>query len=793
MITKDKKKLRLKTKSKILVLGLILVVLVGVFSFIKKADAQVCTGVGVPDSSCGDCLTSANQGGAHIKYSTQAQCGVPPNQWFVSQTNAAANTAAQNAPKDSDFANTIGSCGWLGVLTGFPCLFQKIIYVLFVAIPSFLMIFAAKFFNFVTALTLSSSMYEAPFISTIWTIVRDFANIFFILILLYAAIKIILELGHGDGKKIVASVIVIALLVNFSLFFTKVVIDSSNIVALIFYNKIDTTNTKYTPTGGTTNTTEKDMAGALVSRFNPNELFSGKVFETIKKDPNNKDGLGFFLKVAIMILYGLIAYALVYAFFMVGLAMFGRMLNLMMLMIVSPLAFVTKSVPKMSGINTIGFDSWLKKLLETSFMAAVFMFIVYIISEILRADVFKINPNYQETVAMLVVLFMPAILIVMLLLKGVKYAKEASGEFTGAVITGAKVAGGLAIGGAALGTAFAGRTAIARTTAAMSRRPGAQTYGRARFEYSKEYKKWERDGKKGAAPTKPTAPGNILDRFGAKINQSQWKSGNIAHDRHEMEELKKKIGVEGLGDKFLSGVDRKRMEETYIKDKRSEIEGDIRRGSNAKGEVMPPIEIKDAGGINATTDSAGRPITARDENDYKAQRRQAIIDDIATVADPKDWDSSAGKLTNQGERKVEDKLNTEFNEGLRKLAEAIGQERYVKLEKGAGEKVGIGTMAMAKTTSGTYDPRNLAEIGKNKGGSLSYKATAGLIAIVATGLRMGLKQGAGVEVGTPKGDFMLDLKNTIADALKNISVKVDVSNKGSSHTDSQGTSGGGHH
>ena len=152
------------------------------------------------------------------------------------------------------------------------------------------MALTAQVFDFTAALTLSDEMYRAKFITTIWTIVRDFSNIFFILILLYAAFQVILGLGHGGGKKIVASVILIALLVNFSLFISRVVVDAGNVLGLIFYNKIATDHVNYQPVSDPTltNVKEKDLAGALISSFRINNLDpTGKVIQSVIVDVEN--------------------------------------------------------------------------------------------------------------------------------------------------------------------------------------------------------------------------------------------------------------------------------------------------------------------------------------------------------------------------------------------------------------------------------------------------------------------------------------------------------------------------
>src|SRR3989344_1416303 len=72
-------------------------------------------------------------------------------------------------------------------------------------------------------------------INEAWSVIRDLANMSFIFVLLYAAIKTILGTG-SDTKNLIVKIIVVAILINFSLFFTKVVIDASNVLAIAFYD-----------------------------------------------------------------------------------------------------------------------------------------------------------------------------------------------------------------------------------------------------------------------------------------------------------------------------------------------------------------------------------------------------------------------------------------------------------------------------------------------------------------------------------------------------------------------------
>ncbi|MCC6290674.1 hypothetical protein IT398_01220 [Candidatus Nomurabacteria bacterium] len=73
-------------------------------------------------------------------------------------------------------------------------------------------------------------------VKTAWSIFRDLVNISFIFVLLYVAIGTILQLNSVQGKHLLKNVIIAALLVNFSFFFTGIIIDASNVVANQFYS-----------------------------------------------------------------------------------------------------------------------------------------------------------------------------------------------------------------------------------------------------------------------------------------------------------------------------------------------------------------------------------------------------------------------------------------------------------------------------------------------------------------------------------------------------------------------------
>jgi hypothetical protein len=72
-------------------------------------------------------------------------------------------------------------------------------------------------------------------IDIVWTAFRDLANILIIGMFVFIAISIILGIKAYGERKMIARVLVVAVLINFSLLFTKIIIDGANFTAYQFY------------------------------------------------------------------------------------------------------------------------------------------------------------------------------------------------------------------------------------------------------------------------------------------------------------------------------------------------------------------------------------------------------------------------------------------------------------------------------------------------------------------------------------------------------------------------------
>lgn len=430
-----------------------------------------------------------------------------PNPLPDGTCGAAQSTTATAAPDAKD--TLFGTCSPSDRQFTIESCTVRVLYIIFFQLPAYVLWLTAYLFNASIPLTLGTALYENNFLPEAWRIVRDFSNIFFILVLLYIAIKMILGIGGADIKKMVVNVIIAALLINFSMFMTRLVIDSSNILALIFYNKI-TVNPAQTSTESTTpyfatlnesktGIVEKDIAGGIVKGFDVTQFLSpdALVQKTNKNPTNTADSsvkstvigatvgtlfspglgtiaggyVGYFASstaggvptgILVTIIFTACAVFLLasYAFLVAGFAFFGRLIELWILIIFSPFAFMSFSIPDLKKVKFLGWDAWFERLIGTAFMAPIFMFFLLLISKLVQINILggATNEKTASTLAhAMLILVIPAIIYLTMLYKATEYAKEHSGEFGKMAIKYGKMVAGIA-GGLALTAASGGAT-----------------------------------------------------------------------------------------------------------------------------------------------------------------------------------------------------------------------------------------------------------------------------------------------------------------------------------------------
>jgi hypothetical protein len=278
---------------------------------------------------------------------------------------------------------------------------SNVVYIFTVGLGSALAYVGAFVFDTTVSLSLNSAAYALSFLSSGWTTARDLANMAFILILVYIAYTIMFQAETANTMRMLVGVIFIALIINFSFFFTRVVIDVGNILAVQFYNSIDAptldqtfTNTSGGLAGAAASATQsvgslvsggtfantKDLTSSIMQALDITKLFNNNSFKNAFKES------GFLSSVIILsslyIFIGAAYFILAAMFLAVGVKFLMRIVVLWFLIIASPLAFVAKAVPRkeVSG----WYDRWQSELVRHAFYPAFFLFIFFFISTIMK-------------------------------------------------------------------------------------------------------------------------------------------------------------------------------------------------------------------------------------------------------------------------------------------------------------------------------------------------------------------------------------------------------------------------
>lgn len=265
--------------------------------------------------------------------------------------------------------NPVGS--WIGGVFGgdgtFVDCISLVTYYAVYKPATWLLIIAGYLFDTSIALSIDTHFVNQPFVADTWVVVRDFSNMLFIFILLYTGVQTIL--GLGNWRSTVLRVIIMALLINFSLFFTRVVIDAGNILAVGVYEAMGVVKTGPSAILKPGGPVERNLSESLVANFQPQQFLSkaGKVGGT--------NSTIIFIVAAIVNLFA------AYVMFSVALIFVGRLLAFWFLMIASPFAFISIALPR----GNI-FDWWMSTLLNQSFVAPVFLFLLYVLMKILSAS-----------------------------------------------------------------------------------------------------------------------------------------------------------------------------------------------------------------------------------------------------------------------------------------------------------------------------------------------------------------------------------------------------------------------
>jgi hypothetical protein len=222
-------------------------------------------------------------------------------------------------------------------------------------------------------------------VDTAWSLLRNLVNVSFIFVILYIAVRVVIG-KEGNATHLLVNIIVVALLVNFSAFFTRVVIDASNVLANEFYQQIH-------PEGTTTTGQVAGIAGIFISskgmnlleNFNPPDKTTSSLSGALATEDN---GEAISWGALIVGTFGNIIMVLVtsFVFFAAAIMFLARTITLIILIILSPLAFAAWVIPGLEGQG----KKWMSTLLNQAFFAPFCLLFIWLTIQMIQADTLRV-------------------------------------------------------------------------------------------------------------------------------------------------------------------------------------------------------------------------------------------------------------------------------------------------------------------------------------------------------------------------------------------------------------------
>lgn len=228
-----------------------------------------------------------------------------------------------------------------------------------------------------------SSTFESA-IYLVWQVFRDIGNIVMIFMFVFIAFMTILDSHEYNIKSHAAKIIIVALFINFSLFFTKAAIDVTNYFAFQFYKGIEgialqnaarigetSIGNPVASLGGNTFISTYFLSAMGVSSF----AQYGEILAKNMTDPGNM----FATMVGIFIFQMLATAIFAYG----AILLVVRIVVLMILMATSSLAVVAFLVPKMEQY----FTQWYQALLKNAVFGPILMIMLWAAAHLSQAVV----------------------------------------------------------------------------------------------------------------------------------------------------------------------------------------------------------------------------------------------------------------------------------------------------------------------------------------------------------------------------------------------------------------------
>ncbi|HEY4477156.1 MAG TPA: type IV secretion system protein [Candidatus Paceibacterota bacterium] len=257
-------------------------------------------------------------------------------------------------------------------LTG--CILKGTVFMGYLGLSFFgwLLGIVGQFFNLIIMLQ-NQAFKDQPFVETGWLIARDVSNIFYIFVLLVISIGTILRIDQFNWKGLLPRLIISALLINFSLALTGVIVDAGNVLGNTFYLNIGG-ETEIIPGTGMMG---HDISGAMVRGLNPYKVYEvGNQQAAANSGDATSMTIDTLINVLISIIAGIILICIAIFVLLSGtVLLIFRITAIWVLMVLAPFAFLFATLPQTRQY----FSKWINTLMNQVFFYPAYMFMLYLV------------------------------------------------------------------------------------------------------------------------------------------------------------------------------------------------------------------------------------------------------------------------------------------------------------------------------------------------------------------------------------------------------------------------------
>lgn len=359
------------------------------------------------------------------------------------------------------------------ILDGILFIVYPIVYIVVFVLLQFAALFV-KIGAYLVDVMLEQGIYSIIFdissatnpLMTGWTIIRDFANTFFIFILLIIAFSTILRISKYSAKNLLPKFIIALFLINFSAVIALIVIDFGQV---FMYEIVGWMGNGFGGNNG--------AMGNLTSIVDNEFLTTYKAYGHIGGGGYSLENtIGVSFALAFTVIMGCV-YIMLAGFLLI------RLTVLAILVVLSPVAFLGIIMPGLSSHAA----SWWRKLFEYSLFGPIFIFFVFLASQMANSLTVYSSPVSTvglEGLSAFVGIVIPYCVAIAMLLAVIPITKQLGIAGTGALMGGALGVGKIAMGtyaGAKLAGGFGKKTGGVATRRSAKAR-SVRDAGRERYQ-----------------------------------------------------------------------------------------------------------------------------------------------------------------------------------------------------------------------------------------------------------------------------------------------------------------------